>query len=75
MKFTEKALEQIDMAYTANRRESAWECGLGINVRNGISGAKVYVNNWEVCPLEDLEQMIEELAIMRDTIKETIGIY
>lgn len=75
MRLTDKAIEKIDRAYAENRKESRYKTGLGLNVQNSISGATVFRDNWALCDLENLEQMIYELTMMRNTIKEEVGIY
>ena len=75
MRLNEKFLEKIDKNYSDKHRNGRYKnCGLGINVRDGFSGATVFKNNWAICELDELQQMIDELEMMKQAIEEETGI-
>lgn len=78
MKFTAKALDNINAALDAKKRENPidhHEIGIGVNIKNDmIMGATAFKNNWAVCTVDELSRMIEELTMLRDAIEEETGV-
>lgn len=48
--------------------------GIGVRLGNTLKGVCVFQNNWEVCRLEDITQMIEELTWLKQILREEFGI-
>lgn len=47
--------------------------GLDLNIQSSLGGVSIFKNNWAVCDVEELTQMIEELTQMREAIEEVTG--
>lgn len=65
-KINEKKSEII--SNLTSRRE------LRLNVQNSLGGVTIFKDNWAICDLEELSQMIEELTVVREAIAEVTGI-
>ena len=76
MKFTNEMLERIEKVYTINCRKIPYTYGFGISVKNSSlkDTARVYINDVGICDVTDLQQMIDELNVMRKTIQDLTGI-
>lgn len=77
MKFTEEKLEAINKNLTEKKKAkpiSFNEIGIGVNFRNSIMGASAFKDNWQLCEIEDISRLIEELGMLRDAIIEETGI-
>ena len=74
MKINEMFLEKIEKNADKKKKNSPYKVGLGLNVKNSLGGATVFTNGWAICTVEELQQMIDELTIMRDAIEEETGI-
>ena len=75
MEFTKEALQTINNAFTENRNEKGIKSkGLGLKLDNSLGGAGIFLENWHIIDLKNIEQLIDELEIMRETIKQETGI-
>lgn len=75
MRFTDEALKKIDKAYAEVQKESGkHEFYMALNVDNSIGTPEVFSNNWGVCKVEDIDHMIEELQMMKESIKRGTGV-
>ena len=74
MKFTEQLIGRIERNADNKKKKSRYRVGLGLNVQNSIGGATIFANNWGICEIEELQQMIDELTIMKQAIEEETGI-
>ena len=45
-----------------------------LNVDNSIKGASVYDLNWELCTLDELDEMITRLMEVKIAVEEATGI-
>lgn len=75
MKFTEELMERIEINKDAKLKNGKFREGLGINLKNTLGGqTSVFKNNWEICDIMEITQMIYELTDLRDAILEETGI-
>ena len=66
--FTEELVESINAKYT-----ELGETELELKVIRSLDGPRVFTKNWNVCKVADLEQMIEELTLMKKAIEGVYG--
>lgn len=48
--------------------------GLGINIDTTMGKTSVYKNNWGLCDLDELGQMIKELTMLKQAVEEKTGL-
>ena len=73
MKINKQKIEAINEQYSETRRKTRGGIH-GLNVADGVNGATVYSNNWQICTVEELQSMIIELVDMRNAIEKETGI-
>lgn len=77
MKFNANKMQDINNKLYAMKKNNPLNniaVGIGINIKNGIEGATIYRDNWEVCNITELNRMIEELTMLKVAIEEETGI-
>ncbi len=77
MKFTEAKIETINNTCDEKKKAnpiSRHIIGLGIRLDNSLEGTIVLKNNWAICEVEELSQMIKELTMMKEAIEEETGL-
>ena len=75
MKIKEEFLEKIEANANRRKKASQYNYHLGLNIQNSaISGATIFMDEWQICTVEELNQMITELMILKDAIEEETGI-
>ena len=73
--FTEDAMKKVEDAMLKKKQDSKYTYGLGVEAHNGASGAGIYINDVvRLCDLEDLEQLIDELIMVKEALAEEVGI-
>ena len=78
MNLTEKKANEINEEFLAIRRAKTVteEQAIGIHklrIDHGFD-TSIYANHWQICRLENLNSMIEELTDMKKAIEEATGI-
>ena len=72
---TDNAMQKVDDAKRKDMKNHGYKYGLGINAHNGMGGAGIYLNDAvRICDLEDLEQLIDELTMVRTALISEVGI-
>ena len=77
MKFNEKTVNEINDTLVDKKRENPVSrnvLGIGVNLRNSIDGSGAYLNNWQICKIDDLARIIEELTMLKEAIEEETGL-
>ena len=77
MKFTEEKIEAINNTCDEKKKANpicGKEIGLGINLDGSVGETTVFKNNWAICTVEELSQMIKELNMMKEAIEEETGL-
>lgn len=76
MRFTDEAVDKIDRAYHAKLRENPVRYNIvGLNGFEILHDGRVCGVNGVVCEYEDLARTIEELSMLLEAVKETVGVY
>lgn len=70
LRFTEEKLEAINAEFKNISEDNTQ----GLRVVNGLSGAMVVADNWCVCTVDVLDDMINELLAMKKAITNETGI-
>lgn len=74
MKLTIEKFETIDKKLSARKKET-FKCGIGVNIWRDIDGeTTIFKNKFEICSVEELKQVIEELTMLKEIIEEETGI-
>lgn len=66
-----ETVTSINAEYTKTLYSNKVKLNVG---RDGSWSDSVYTDNWQVCKLEDISAMIEELTVMRDVIENITGV-
>ena len=77
MRFTEQTIENINNALTEKKKNNRLcnnELGIGVNLSSSINGASAFINNWQICEVDKLNRMIEELTMLKEAIEEETGL-
>lgn len=77
MRFTDEKIKAINENLSAKKKAnpiSFHEIGIGVNLRNSIMGVGAFKDNWQLCEIEDIDRLIEDLEMLRDAITEETGI-
>lgn len=69
MTMTNDKIKEINEQYNGNFKNK-----LDLKLNDGLDGTIVVKNNWQVCKLEELSTMIEELTDLRTAIANETGI-
>jgi len=69
MRMDETKMNEINEQYKGNFRSK-----LNLKVSDGLFESIIVKNNWEICKLDELSTMIEELINLRTTIEKETGI-
>ena len=64
MRMTDETIKEINAAVE----------GCDLNVQNSLGGTSIYNKDWEICKLQNLTEMIDNLTKMRDYIESCTGI-
>lgn len=78
MNLTSKKCEEINEEYLAIRRTRGWSADNGVgthklNIHDSID-CSIFAGNWQICRLENLNSIIEELTDMKQAIENVTGI-
>lgn len=77
MKFKEEKIEVINNTCDEKKKAnpiSRHIIGIGIRLDNSVSKTIVLKDNWAICEVEELSQMIKELTMMKEAIEEETGL-
>lgn len=78
MKFKESKVERInDVTHdkkVSNPYHTCGVIGIGVGLFNTIDSTVVGINNSEICNIDDLGRLIEELQMLKDSIEEETGL-
>lgn len=69
MTMTNDKIREVNEQYNGNFRNK-----LDLKLNDGLDGTIVVKNNWQVCKLEELSTMIEELTNLRTAIVNETGV-
>ena len=75
MRLTEEKIAAVNEKYDNTKIELGIGASLSLNIGNDIKGIAVFARNWEICTVDELDSMIKELQLLKDTIREEVGIY
>lgn len=70
MRFNEELINAVNENYQSAKPFDP----LGLYIDNSLDSVKIYTNNWQVCRLEELEDMIKGLKQIRASLNEVTGI-
>ena len=76
VRFTEEKIEAISANLDEKKKAKGINTiGMGVNLRNASFNTSVFFkDNWQLCEIEDISRLIEELEMLRDAITEEAGI-
>ena len=76
MRLTEKKMDAINEAYTNIRtnKETYVPDTHRLNIREGFHGATIFADNWQICKVEELTEMIAQLTAFKQAIEDETGI-
>lgn len=78
MRFTESKIEAIDKNLSAKKKANPFInssiVGIGIKLDNSINGITVFKDDTAVCTLAELNRVIEELTMLKESITEETGL-
>lgn len=77
MKFKEEKIEVINNTCDEKKKAnpiSRHIIGIGIRLDNSVSKTIVFKDDWAICEVEELSQMIRELTMMKEAIEEETGL-
>lgn len=72
MRMNDETNKKINEVYQSNTFN--YQATQKLKVDTSLGDTSIYKDNWEICRLGDLSNMIEELTKIRDTIEEVTGI-
>ena len=72
MRMNDETIKKINEAYKHSTFN--YQATQKLKVDTSLGDTSIYKDNWEICRLGDLSNMIEELTKLRDTIEETTGV-
>lgn len=72
MRMNDETIKKINETYKNNTFN--YQATQKLKVDTSLGDTSIYKDNWEICRLGDLSNIIEELTKLRDTIEETTGI-
>ena len=75
MRLIEEKVAAVNEKYDNTKIELGIGASLSLNIQNSISGLTVFKGNWAICKVENIDNMIKELQLLKDTIREEVGIY
>lgn len=71
MKMTKEMISKINEEFT---KDSFYNSDIDLKLISDFSGIGIYRTNWNICKLNDLSNLIEQLTILKDTIQNETGI-
>lgn len=77
IEFKENMIEKIGKTLEASKKQNPMKgscIGIGINLKNSLSGSTVFKDNWEICKVDELTRMIEELTMLKKAIETETGL-
>ena len=77
MRFTEEKINAINEALLKKKKAKPIShnvIGIGVHINNSICNTFAFSNNWQICDIEDISRMIEELTMLKEAIEEETGI-
>lgn len=77
IKFNENTINKINDSLSAKKKANPIDSnvtGIGVNLRDSLSGTSAFLNNWQICEIKDLGRMIEELTMLKEAIEEETGL-
>ena len=71
MRLTAETVSKVNEEYRLTRISRELRLNVGTD---GCWSDSVYSRNWQVCRLEELSDMIDELTALRETIETVTGV-
>lgn len=74
MKFTKEAMETININYQDNIYSKPVKKELDLKLDDCLNGSTILKNNWAICTVDEISDMINQLTVMKEQIERTTGV-
>lgn len=72
---TNVKLEEINKAYKMALSIAAVANTHNLEIKNSVRGATIFAENWRICEVKNIDDLIEELTALKKAITDATGFY
>lgn len=77
MRFTDETINRINEVLDSKKKDNpiaSHHIDIGVKLDSSFGGTSAYKGNWQLCEVEEISRMIEELTMLKEAITEISGV-